>query len=240
MIGPGQRIRHGQNATPILLDGIAGDTLLLQGESELYYEWQTEQRDALDMELRALIVATDNQAAASPVVRFRVEFGQGAVSYNHPPSAPNSDVITFGNPLRAIVPARGLVLRVSARQFRVFFLGGFDRKGGVVASNKIQVSAQPAVSRLESLPMQDYAPGTDPSGIPFNLMPFPMASRMFRVRDVDGQPFFPGAAALAVFDSFTTLLGSADVASGGYGDWTPVPPLALTYGTDAPATVEFR
>ncbi len=225
-------IEHGQAQTPAHLDGQSGDIILLQGIAEIHYEWQTKKKAALDLELRASIATTFITPMKSPIVRYRLEFGHGRAVIQHPPiRQPSVSSTPYAWP---ILPARGLTLRLSARQFRIFFQGGYDTDGEIVAGNKITVSVQPSTAsqRLPS-PYQQYA-------INAELQPFPANAAEFRVRRASGRAFFGGACSVTMLGIVDEVLSIDDVAASGFGEWTPIPPMAASLEPDTDCMIEYR
>lgn len=230
-------IHHGQGNAMLALDGLAGENLVLRYVAQEVYEWKTEDNAALDLELRAQLVSTTVDDEKSPLVFWRVEYGHGGAMYSHPPARVASALSEYQRP---IVPARGLVLRLSARTLRVYFNGGIDTLGNAVAENKINVSVQPSTqSRRLPFPYALRA-RTD---IDDARNPFPMDANEFRVRDDIGAPFIIGACTLSLWGIVDEPLATADVATNGFGDWSPIPPLAASLAlrnVSDFATVEFR
>ncbi len=231
---PGRVLFHGQSESPIKLKGHAADTLVMQGIAEGYFEWETEHSSALDLELRAWIASTSAAPETTPIVRWRIEIGHGAAIAEYPPTrAPNVSDNLY---TRAILPGRGLVLRTSARQLRIYFTGGLTLESDAVAENKIRVSVQPSVASELAIPLAQLALGED-------QIPFPANANDFRIRMFDGSPFFAGAASVDFFSMLDQDIGSGDLAANGYGNWSPIPVMAASMQISSgimPAMVEFR
>lgn len=250
-------IAHGQANSIATLDGQAGDTLLLQGVGELYYEWsvgaqelerpeaeleadkfkrarsRAYKRQALDLELRARIVSTTTTELKSPVIRWRLEWGHGATIMEYPPTRQQS--VSAAQYQGAILPARGLTLRLSARQLRIYMTGGFDLQEGDVAASSVMVSVQPSVaSQRLTVPYQQLILGDVQQAFPGN-------ADEFRIRRADSRPFFAGACAVTMLGILDEPLSVSDVAAAGFGDWSPIPPMAAACSIDAAAAaLEFR
>lgn len=229
---PGKQIKHGQGDSWVTLDGRAGDTLELQGFGELYYEWQAEDKQALDLEVRATLFSTTTTPNKTPVVRTRFEFGHGTAVIQHPPvRIPAASVDPYQS---AILPGRGLVVRLSARQFRLYLQGGFNYDGSATPSSKVIVSVQPSIaSQRFPLPYTQWALGD-------TLQPFPANANEFRVRRPNGMPWFAGACNLFMLSVYDEILSGEDVKAAGYGDWTPIPPLAASCELDFNSIIEYR
>lgn len=227
-------LHHGQNDAAARLVGVAGDELLLQGIGVGVYAWEVEQtKQALDLELRASVVDTTAAAGRTPVVRYSIEYGHGDAAIEMPPTRlPSVSAALYSLP---ILPGRGLVLRLSARRFKIVFRGGLDSQGGNVPSNKVRVSMQPSIGRMfRALQYAQLA-------VQSELQPFPMDASEFRLRDAtDGSAFIAGVCSVNMRGMTDELLATVDAAAAGYDAWTPVPPLAAAMSCSVSAQVEYR
>lgn len=235
-------IHHALGDAVVALDGTAGDILHLQGEGAIAYEWSPSDKQAIDLELRARLVETSAPFASIPIVRWYMEVGHGDYSWSFPP---DPFPVVFGSPTQAqILPARGLLLKLSARRFRIWFAGGLDIAGAVVASNKVAVSVQPSMPGKQCCAAEWYTQYAAPLGGPAPLprvQPLPMAARDLRIRTpLIAQPFAIGACAVDFRGVVGGALGIIDVALGGYSDFQPIPALANILLTSVAAQVDFR
>jgi hypothetical protein len=228
-----RRLHHGQGDSVAELKGVAGVAMTLQGIGLETYEWEAgKTRQALDLEIRAIITSTLALDGKTPVVRWYAEFGVGDNAFTYPPRRAQANLLQFQF---AILPARGLVLRTSARQFRISFTGGFDIDGGDVPENTVTIGVQPsAASILRPLPYAQFAEAEE-------LCAFPMNASEFRVREpMDGAPFSIGACTVGFLGLLDEALATADVADAGLSQWSPIPPMAASMSTDVNAALEFR
>lgn len=226
-----RKLHTSSSHSVVSLDGTAGDVLLAQGDGVIAYEWSPEDRRALDLELRARVVDTSAGLGETPIVRYRMEQGHGDRSWSIPD--PPFGIVSGTLSADPILPGRGLLLRFTSRRVQITFHGGFNLAGGAVAFNKIGVSVQPATGpRAPTFPVT--------LAVPALVNPFPMGAREFRIRDVDGQPFSLGAAALVFSSLVGQLLLVIDVLTGGFGDWQPIPVLAVAFTPSVAMQAEYR
>jgi hypothetical protein len=236
----GYQLPHGQGASTTELDGRPGDQVQLLGTAAGYYEWSTRSRRALDLELRARIVETSATIGTSPLVRWALELGHGDQVWDLPVKALPIISGTLQN--APIMPARGLLLRLSARRLKINFQGGFDTDGVAIASSKIAISVQPS-SGDRCCNADWYTQYTDPAAAPPppHVSPFPMGARMFQLRDWDTGTRFPALGCVVIFAGLAgDLFGPVDSFAAGYGDWTPIPVHAASMLTSVPAQIDYR
>jgi len=236
----GYKLPHGQGNSSELLDGRPGDQVQLQGPSTAYYEWSTKGRRALDLELRARLVETSCAIGETPLVRWNLEIGHGAISW----SLPQGPLPIVSGTLveQPVLPGRGLLLRLSARRLRINFFGGFTIAGAPVGSSKIAISVQPA-SGDRCCNADWYTQLADPAALPPppHQQPFPMGAREFRVRLPNTGVPFPAAGCAVIYAGVAGgLFGPVDVFAGGLNDWTPIPVHAASLLTTVAAMVSYR
>lgn len=219
-----RQLQHSQSQSVEVLRGAAGDTLDLSEGGFSSFVWETEERRALDLELRIRIVAVKDTAPyVVPNVQYRLDFGHGDKSWKVPPLAA---VPTLGT-LQAtmFLPARGIVLRLSARQLQV------DVKNLVTTQLvKVDVSVQPSRAPISAIPYVQL--GTD------NWLP--MDARYLRVRQPSGSVFAAAAATIQFF----TLNGQAltlpvDPTTTGWSEYQPIPPQAAFVRTSVSALFDY-
>jgi len=216
------KLRHVGAIDELELEGVAGDVLTLQGDGEQYLEWNPKGKPAIDVEIRAFVAAASPQnlgLGTTPLVRYRYELGHGDRNYNIPQTAMP---IVSGNPsVGAILPGRGLVLRLSTRYLRIFFSGPLTLAGLDQTGIKIAVSVQPVRTQLVPQRTQ-FQRGT---GSGFSVFP-PEASE-FRVRQpLNAQPWGAGACSIEFVSLFGQLLSIQDVSAGGFNNFQPIPVFA--------------
>lgn len=234
----GYQLPHGQGDALAVLDGRPGDQVTCKGEGPAYFEWSVKQRVALDLELRARIVATTAPLATTPIIRWKLELGHGDQTWNLP--AGPLPIISGTFHESPILPGRGLLLRLSARRLKITFSGGLDLDGDEVVNTTIAVSVQPSTGD-RCCNVDAYTQWADPSATPPppHLQPFPMGARQFRLREPDtGLPFQIGDCAVLFSAIAGELFGPVDATA--YTQWSSIPVHAVALLTDAVAQVEYR
>jgi len=109
------------------------------------FAWSTKERLAMDLELRARIVGAP--PAFFPEVRWSSELGHGRVSYSDPAPSVSGGLGGAIAIADEILPARGMVWRLSAKELRINFRN-FTVGLLPPLSIKLLVSVQPAQGAL--------------------------------------------------------------------------------------------
>jgi hypothetical protein len=216
------------------LTGPSSQQLVLQGSGQKSISWGTTERRAVELEIRIRILASSVTATHFPIVQYVMEFGHGKALWKTG-QVPNTQ--TNAVPAhQLVVPARGVVHRLSTRDLRLTLFCNGDEAGTAVASNVVQVSFQPVLSSCRDVfPRQQFS-----RSITDGFCGLPMEAEEMRVRNpTNGQPF----AALA--DTFHFLAfnggiwGNADAAT--LADWVPIPSGAVAFtSSHVNYLVEYR
>lgn len=214
------------------LDYPPGQTIRLSGtgpSSAEAFSWATTAKRALDLELRAQPLAfLDFDPLLAPVLRYRLELGHGDAVHKFPATPPS---LVVSSPM---LPHRGLMLRVSAKELRLIVW--LDEIGEPPAGATLLVSAQPAFGSTQrpSIVMQDVNYAVDA------LHQFPIEAREFRIRsEATAQPLPIGFGTIAMHSLTGSLLGAV-VDAALYADWTPIPLLALCWSSDNLCQADYR
>jgi hypothetical protein len=238
--GGGYQLPHGLGDSLVALDGRAGAQLRLERTGPQSFEWSPHDRQALDLELRARIVATTATLGTTPLVRWRLEIGHGTETWSLPVGP--IPLISGTRHEDPILPGRGLLLRVSARRLKITFVGGFDLDDGIVESSTIEVSVQPSAAD-KCCNADAYQQYGDPTALPPppHVQPFPMGAREFMIRDPFTSAAFGLGGCVVIFTSIAgDLFGPLDVFTAGFGEWTPIPVHAIGLLSSVPIGVSYR
>lgn len=183
----------------VTLGGAAGRMIKIEGDKNFgEHAWETTDRVVHDLELRARIVGGNIPigglgTAICPVVRMLIDYGHGDVAYTDPPAVVSADGLPqFGYTL----PARGLAMRLSARNVNV----RFTLDGVAVITDGLYVApgAAPEKYTLSIAVSIQPASSAHPAGFPRQqlaltsgdkLQPIPMGAHEFCVYDCAGNPF---------------------------------------------------
>jgi len=223
---PGLRVfPHGLNHSHEVLRGAAGDSLIVRESGFDSFVWEPEDRRALDLELRLRLVSVQDTAAyVIPQARFKMTFGHGDVSWQIPPRP--AIAVAGAVEFLPIIPARGLVFRLSARQLQIDVFNN-------VATQilKCNVSVQPQHSCCGPTPYVQL--GQDDW--------LPMDAKEMRVRRPDGS-VFAAATALIQFFSLNGLgvTAAIDPTTTGWSDFQPIPPQAASIHASVLTLMEYR
>ncbi len=225
------RFPHNQPHSTEILQGNPGSVLDLVAGANRIQEWNPADRRVHDLELRAQMTSCSGAIGQIPVIRWSLEIGHGDVTYSSP--APTDPVISGTPILDYTLPARGLVLRLSARVLRAKFRLDPPIAGPAIATAKVQVSIQPALGPVPVFPYQHLA---NPfAGV---RQPFSPDHREWKLHDATGQPLAPLAVAITPVGSLGALLGPVDGAL--FADWTPIPHDATAWQASAAHWASFR
>lgn len=130
------------------------------------YAWDVDGNVAMDVELRARIVSCP--PGFLPLVRYSIELGHGRIVYTDPqPSVagPLGGAVVFE---QEILPARGMVWRLSAKQLRVNFQNFTAGLAPPAPDIKIAVSVQPVLGAARPYRMRQQfvdVPAAGSSGV---------------------------------------------------------------------------
>jgi hypothetical protein len=217
-------------------------------------QWLPEDREAMEVEIRAVYAAVPRQLPGPPPVPLPIpavwwtaEFGHGKATYRRPDHAFPSGAIAGLPAQDYLMPVRGLYLRGSFRELKLtFYLGNtlepapFDT-GELVPSAKIIVSFQPVLSSVAPVwPRQQFAwfVGAGPTAM--GIVLWPMEAHEFRVRQLGNSlPFALGSCFVQFLGINGAVIGAAD--ANALQDWTPIPIGAYSYVvTAANPQVDYR
>lgn len=226
----------------LVLRGPSAQILELQRDGLKTIQWAPDDKRVLDLELRAYVVDFQPRSGIeqrrAPVVRYSLRYGHGVGVVDVPASAPIVADAAENSIIPNILPARGLVLRLSSRECLMRFYSPCrldDQEPYDVT--KLAISVQPTQVVGSALPREQYAQNRDfeqLQEIKVNLFP-PEASE-WRLYNGDGQPYPPsynipenrvnlanlaGAWVPETFGAFPELR-ITDLA-----DWRPIPVHAI-------------
>lgn len=238
------RLKRTGVASSLRLEGPPGQRLTLQGllpngAGYNHIDWNPEHREAIEVECRISVVSNNAPAFTKAIVLYTLEFGHGSLTIKDPgPLAPvPTQPLSWGY----LVPDRGLIFRVAARQLRVNLgIWGIESGGPwnpATARAQMNVSFMPVQSvPLPDVPRTDYR--TAGAFSQANRMRvFPITANEFRVRDTNGLAF-PAATAQITISS-QNLAGHTYDASL-LADWTPIPWYAFIWQNDTNMMVQYR
>lgn len=224
-----------------------GQTLQLRGPGEggkQTFTWSTKSKRALDLELRVQPSAAILAAGAgggTTYFFYKLELAHGDLAYNYP-GPPAGAVVPQG----MVLPHRGLVLRLSARELVCHVWFASPVAGRATTRAEVKVSAQPTLTSIgwPQVVPSDYQTPPAIAPVAAGTRAFPMDAREWRIRRGDDGAPVPLAAAVSVTClslNGVPVLGPVNVAD--FFDWRPIPPLALTNdcsGGATPVVVEYR
>lgn len=199
------------------------------GTQEL--QWAATDREAGEIEIRARIVGALGGFGAVPVVRFSTVIGHGNTAWSEPQA---TLPIIAGTPiLDYTLPARGMVFRVSARQFNIIFQNAGVLAGFPLASISVLVSINPVWGNpIEPYPYSYLADRT--AGV---IHPFPMTARLWRLTDLAGLPI--GAGPGVLFVGVTGAIFGVNPASS-YSTFQPIPHDAVGFIASDPMYAHYQ
>jgi len=221
-----------QSGAKVTLRGPSGVTVKLDGEGYTNrFAWEPERpkRIATELEIRAKIIGSTAGLGQDVPVRMAAEIGHGKIVWN----SPNTPLAQVGGDVlqQWDLPARGLLLRIAARELRLAFTlvpGSFP----AIANAVVQVSVQPVQdSHLPVFPYAARAPAASRQG-------FPLEAQEWRLTDANGQPLAVGAVGLVFGGLVGSLFGPLDGAL--VADWRPIPHNAVGWVPDALCFAQYR
>jgi hypothetical protein len=227
----------GQSTVP--LRGFAGQLLTIQGTGKKEFEWLPEDTRAMDLELRAKMTARAPTVGAQSavIVRCSALLSHGANVWNSPSQVTKGSFAAVGQPdfQPWILPARGMVWRFSAREFRITFevVGMLNPLAPIPVNTTITVSMQPTqASDRIVFPIQQFYRRFENANPAFRFGTFPMEANTFRVFvPATGRPFAAAVATVGILDEGQNVIASVDAIN--YAALTPIPPFASYFVVSA-------
>lgn len=210
------------NGRMVTLSSPSSQQLTLEGIGPKVIAWEPCGKEAFEVEVRARIMSNNLAVEDFPVVRWYTEVSAGNTVWKEP--FPSPDIGALGTAAQFQdfrVPARGMVWRTGARQFRIAFYAD-----GSVASPTVRVNA---VLQVSILPVFGTTVDTYPNsdGGTFNFVdpkatPFPMVAREWKLQDVRGVPIGPTIIpSIGLLNANGLPYFGADASL--YADWQPIP-----------------
>jgi hypothetical protein len=242
-----QRLDYLTASQPLALRGPFGQNLILEGAGTKSLQWAPDDRRVEEIEFRAFIVdygPDPGYPSSAPIVRWFLTYGHGQQTYQCPVVTPRSIGGGVNNFTRNVLPGRGLVLRMSARELEItFFSPGKVNGTGPWPNVNIAISMQPVFcSHVGLMPKQHYV--ADPTGAAINpYEPFPPEATEFRIFDRSGRPYIAGLGIIGFVELGGHVVSGADLNF--YGSFQPIPVMAAAYGGPSPfppelLNVEYR
>lgn len=215
----------------ITLNSPSSQQFTLEGTGEKIIAWEPTDREAMQVEVRARIMSTDAAIETFPMVRWRTEVSAGNAVWKEPFQVPAATTQSRN----FAVPARGMVWRTGARQFRIGFTWDGDNASAANGQAVLQVSILPVWgTEVDTYPYAETGARND-----LNAYPFPMTAREWRLYDADGLPIDPADGLVVLFVGLGgALFGVNDPAL--YADWRPVPFDAVAWGSSAGVYASYR
>jgi hypothetical protein len=239
-LGGYEVLRYG-GGSEIQLRGPSAQILTLQGDGPQTIQWAPEDYRGLDVEMRVEILdwLPFVQEQSPPDVRFQLQFGHGRQTYSLPQFPGILAGFTAGAPFYSYsVPARGYVHRMTSREIKMLVMQPSRVDGGdPYPTVRVAVSYMPTSGMAHnSMPLVHY------SGLgTVNLQPFPIEAREWRISNLNGAPFAALAATVNFLDPSLAFVAGGSVDAASLADWTPIPMLALFWGTGGtPMQATFR
>jgi hypothetical protein len=227
------------------LRGPSAQILRTQKRGPIAIQWAPVDRGALEVELRAQPLMTSFgsifDAGKIPVISYTLDYGHGVYTWTEPRlfQAPQTGVSTPLEPWT--LPARGMVLRLAVREWKITFRCDGSIDGTTVDANTIAVSFQPVYTvEPPRVPRTTFHRVV----VPAVACALPMAADEMRVRDKFGQPIAPGVTSIQFFSLAIAGAGTADVSA--YKDFQPIPIHAVGFqlpggvGADTAVQVDYR
>jgi hypothetical protein len=240
-------VPYAGGSSVVELAGPSAQLLTIDHGGEQFIWWHTTDKRTMDVEMRLRVLTCNNGVGvaipSAPVVLWRSEIGHGKYTWSEPPvtypAFPSVPTFLAGYWL----PARGKVVRMSARDVKIAVSAPGTRIAPTVPLAQVVVSVSFApvsgMHQPDLVRQQWMRPGSD-----LAAYPFPIEATDWRVRDETGQPFAPGAANAAILDMQAQSVGLVDLAD--LTDWTPIPLQAFSFAAfpfippNTPFYSEFR
>ncbi len=201
----------------VTLASPSSQQLTLQGIGPKVIAWEPEGKEAFEVEVRARIMSNSAAGEDFPIVRWWTETSAGNAVWKE--RFPTPKDTAQSEDFR--VPARGMVWRTGARQFRIaFYADGVVANQSVTINAVLQVSILPVWgTQVDTYPYQDGGPFSDANP---KIHPFPMTAREWKLQTGQGVPFVFGVLpSVALIALNGVAFASADASL--YGDWQPIP-----------------
>jgi len=194
--------------------------------------WEPQGREAFEVEVRARIMGNDGGVDEFPIVRWKTETGAGQAVWKEPFETPNGTTLNVPG---FAVPARGMVWRNGARQFRISFFNAGTASGSSFGQATLQVTILPVWAGL----VDTYPYADSRAVVTLTGTPFPMTAREWRLMDLRGLPLAPAAVTLAFIGVNGAPFAGGDASL--FGDWQPIPFEAAAWAADTPGVyVAYR
>jgi len=217
----------------IVLHEPASQELELNGPNGLLLAWEPKDKQALELEVRARIVtifAPDTESI--PQVFWHMEIGHGDDQAREP-------ILSLLTSIRAFsLPARGMIWRTAARNFRIEFSNvGYIGAPAQALKSIVQVSILPTYGT--HINVAPYVLRNALSANFSEIHLFPITAREFKMTTNTGVPV-PAATIQIQLKGITNADVGAIVDAAVYAEWTPVPHDAAGFLTDADVYTAYR
>jgi hypothetical protein len=221
------------NARMVTLGSPSSQQLTLQGIGPKVIAWEPTGKEAFEVEVRARIMSNNQAAENFPIVRWWTETSAGNAVWKERFPVPADT--TQSQDFR--IPARGMVWRTGARQFRIaFYCDGVTANQAALVNAVLQVSILPVWgTTVDTYPYQDGGPlnAADPA-----YQPFPITAREWKLQTVLGVPFAPAAQGTVFFGLNGAFFLGADASA--YADWQPIPFEAVGWAAPLDSYAAYR
>lgn len=200
--------------------------------------WLPDERLASEVEMRMNVISANPPAGKAPVIRYKIEYGHGDSTVTLPPqintSFVASDVILAK--IFHLLPSRGRVMRLSARQIRIkiALVGTHDGTAWPTPQALVQISFNPC-SGMHVPSAANEESLLTVAADPMHFASWPSDANEFRLRRENGTPF-PAATATMVFGGLNSYLNGGNDAAN-YSDWSPIPAFSQWWSVGAGAGV---
>lgn len=225
--------------------GPYGQILTLEGSGPRSLQWAPETRDALELEVRARVVdygPDPGFPSIAPLVRYRLTYGHGQLTLQDPIVCPFTIEGGIDAYTQTVLPARGTVFRVAARELEIAFFQPSKIDNAIAWPQvHVAVSVLPVYSPQGVKPQQHYtATAPLPGGVGLPIEPFPAWATEFRCFDDQGRPFAAGAGNMTFITLGGELIAPPSVGVAEYATFQPIPVQAAAWGPPVPCGVEYR
>jgi hypothetical protein len=215
----------------IKLRGQCGLVLSLEGSGEKQIAWEPEDRRVTDVEIRARVISCNAAFGQFPQFHYTVKLGHGEVVWTLP--NPMLQVLSGERMRPWSLPARGMTLRLNARELYMPFTIGAPIAGPPVTKAAIQVSIHPVCGPRPLTNYQHFAQilGT-------TVQPFPMDATEWRVYGFDGLAVPPatiGIIPVGLCSAFGVLIDANALS-----DWKPIPHDAVGWKPGGACFASYR
>ncbi len=220
------------NGRMVTLRGPSSQQLQLSALGPQVVAFEPENSEAFEVEVRARLMSTSAATETIPIARWWTEVSAGNSVWKEPFPTP-TDLIQVAS---FAIPARGMVWRTSARQFRIaFFLDG-STAGSSVTNGVLQVTVMPVRGGVvDSYPFQDSASFLE---TPPRAHPFPMTAREWKVTGATGLPVTPAGSLITFITNGGLPYAATDATE--FGDWNPIPFDAVAWAAPSGIYAAYR